>query len=466
MHLFINQMKLQQTDNLTTLISFKSLLLMFFLLAGILATAQTPRAAQSPPMGWNSYHAFGASVKENEVLENAGFMETHLKNFGWQYVVIDYCWYFPYPAALNNPAQGEGFTPGFTMDRFGRLYPSEDRFPSSANNKGFKSLADNIHKKGLRFGIQIMRGIPRQAVAANTQIKGSSYHARDIADTNSICTWLNHMYGIDMDKQGAQEYYNSLFELYASWGVDFVKVDDIVSPFREKEIAAIRKAITHCGRPMVLSIASGETPLAKASLAAEYADTWRISNDFRDNWKSLQQMFALLNKWEGYIGPGHFPDADMLPVGMLSRRGPGEEPRKSEFTRTELVTLMTLWSIARSPLMYGGDLSMLRPFELSLLQNKEVLKVNQNSVGNRQLFRVDDQVAWTSDDPETGEMYVAVFNLGESTQLISLDLKDLGFEDNCQVTDLWTGDQLGSFRAFMRPEVLPHGARLLRLSDK
>jgi len=459
-------MKLQQTENTSVHPNLKSIFLMIFIMTGTLISAQTPKAAQSPPMGWNSYHSFGASVKENEVLENAGFMEKHLKKFGWQYVVIDYCWYFPYPAALINPAQGEGFTPGFTMDRFGRLFPTEDRFPSAANNKGFKPLADNIHKKGLRFGIQIMRGIPRQAVAANTQIKGSRYHARDIADTNSTCTWLNHMYGVDMDKPGAQEYYNSLLELYAGWGVDFVKVEDIASPFREKEIAAIRKAIIHCGRPMVLSIASGETPLVKAEYASDYADTWRISNDFRDNWKSLQQMFALLNKWEGYIGPGHFPDADMLPVGMLSRRGPGEEQRKSEFTRSELVTLMTLWCIARSPLMYGGDLSMIRPFELSLLQNKAVLKVNQNSVSNRQLFRSDDQVAWTADDPETGEIYVAVFNLGESTQLISINLKELGFDGNCQVTDLWSGDLLGSFQSFMRPEVLPHGARLLRLSEK
>lgn len=427
-------------------------------------SAQIVKVAQTPPMGWNSYNSFGVTVKENEVLDNAGFIETHLKSFGWQYVVIDGCWYYPFPAALNDPRQLEGFIPWLTMDKFGRLLPAADRFPSSVKNKGFKPLADKIHNKGLKFGIHIMRGIPRQAVAVNAPIKGTKYHAQDIADTTSRCTWLNHMYGVNMDKPGAQEYYNSLFDLYAKWGVDFVKVDDISSPFSEKEIIAIRKAIEQCGRPMALSLSPGETPVQKAAVVMEYADMWRISNDFWDNWDALQRMFGLLHSWENYIGAGHFPDADMLNIGIISQRGPVGEKRRSDFNKNELVTHMTLWCIARSPLMYGGDLSLIRPFELQLLQNKAVLAVNQNSSNNRQLFRKETQVAWIADVPGTNDKYLALFNLSENSQLISIDLKEIGFS-KCTITDLWTGDRLGEFESAVRPEVLPHGARLFCISN-
>jgi alpha-galactosidase len=269
-----------------------------------------------------------------------------------------------------------------------------------------------------------------------------------------------------MDKPGAQEYYNSLFELYAKWGVDFVKVDDISSPFSEKEIIAIRKAIDQCGRPMVLSLSPGETPIKKAEAVKELANMWRISNDFWDNWKALNTMFTLLHTWESHIGPGHFPDADMLIMGLISRRGPVGEPRRSNFANNELTTMMTLWCIARSPLIYGGDMSMMRPNELKMLQNKAVIAVNQNSTNNRQLFRNEDQVVWIADVPGTNDKYLAVFNLGDKGQFIHIDLNDLGFNGVCSVTDLWLGDYLGTFESGMRPEVLPHGARLFRVSKQ
>ena len=443
-----------------------SFLILIFMLFVSHAEAQFQKVAQTPPMGWNSYNCYGASVKESEVLENAGFMETHLKSFGWQYVIVGYCWYFPYPAALSDPQQLEGFLPSFPMDKYGRLLPAPDRFPSSCKNKGFKPLADKLHKKGLKFGIHIMRGIPRQAVASNTLIKGTKFHAKDIADTTSTCTWFNHMYGVNMDKPGAQEYYNSLFELYAKWGVDFVKADDISSPFSEKEILAIRTAIVHSGRPMVLSLSPGETPLNKVAVVKECADMWRVSTDFRDNWNSLVQMFGLLHSWENLIGPGHFPDADMLNIGILSKRGPVGEQRRSDLTHTELVTMMTLWSIARSPLMYGGDLSLIRQPELQLLQNKAVLAVNQQSGNNRQLFSNKNEIAWIADVPGSDDIYLAVFNLGENAKLVPIDLKEVGFEGKCSITDLWTGDLLGQFESAVRPQVLSHGARLFRISYK
>jgi hypothetical protein len=441
------------------------LLLLITLLASSSLTAQNPKVAQNPPMGWNSYNSFGASVKESEVLENAGFMASHLKSFGWQYIVIGYCWYYPYPAALSDPAQAENFTPWLSMDEYGRLLPDIERFPSSKKGKGFKPLADELHRKGLKFGIHIMRGIPRQAVASNSRIKGTKFRAKDIADTTSTCKWLNHMYGLDMDKPGAQEYYNSLFELYARWGVDFVIADDISSPISEKEIIAIRKAIDHCGKPMVLSLSPGETPLTKADFVKEYADSWRVSTDFWDKWESVEQMFTLLHSWEKHIGTGHFPDADMLAMGQLSQRGPKGEPRQSQLNRHELLSMMTLWSIARSPLMYGGDLSLIRPYELSLLQNKAVIGINQNSINNRQLLRHDDYVVWTADVPGSPDKYLAIFNLGENKKAIHFDLNELGYNGEITMTDLWMGDYLGQYRSAIKPEVPAHGVRLFRLSE-
>jgi len=442
------------------------LLFLITLLASSSLIAQNPKATLTPPMGWNSYSSFGASVKESEVLENAGFMAAHLKSFGWQYIVIGYCWYYPYPAALSDPSQAENFIPWLNMDEYGRLLPDIVRFPSSKKGKGFKSLANELHRKGLKFGIHMMRGIPRQAVATNTRIKGTKFGAKDIADTTSTCKWLNHMYGVDMDKPGAEEYYNSVFELYAEWGVDYVMADDISAPLSEKEIIAIRKAIDHCGRPMVLGLSPGETPVAKAGFVKEYAGTWRVATDFRDNWESLEQMFALLHQWEKYIGPGHYPDADALLMGQLSQRGPSGDPRQSQFNRHELLTMMTLWSISRSPLMYGGDMGLIRPYELKLLQNKAVLEINQKSTNNRQLLRHDDYVVWTADVPESSDKYLAIFNLNENKKTIHFDLNELGYNGECTMTDLWMGDYLGQYRSAIKPEVPGHGVRLFLLSPK
>ena len=201
----------------------------FIIAAGVFSTrgmaqsAEFHRWAESPPMGWNSYNCFGAAVNESEIKGNAEIMAAHLKRVGWQYIVIDYCWYYPLVAALNNPPQTPDYHPSLPMDKFGRLQPAVDRFPSATGGRGFKDLADYIHSLGLKFGIHVMRGIPREAVARRIPVMGTGYTADQIADTTSTCSWLNLMYGVDMSKPGAQDYYNSLFELYASWDVDYVK---------------------------------------------------------------------------------------------------------------------------------------------------------------------------------------------------------------------------------------------------
>jgi len=213
--------------------------------------------AASPPMGWNSWDCFGTTVTEEQTKQQADFMAEKLKSHGWQYIVVDIQWYQP-------TSKGHDYQPGakLTMDEFSRLLPAVEKFPSATNGQGFRPLADYIHSKGLKFGIHMMRGIPRQAVFQNTAIKGTSARAADIADTNSVCAWNPDMFGVDMKRPGAQAYYDSLFELVASWGVDFVKIDDLSRPynaFQRAETEAIRQAIDRTGRAIVFSTSPGET---------------------------------------------------------------------------------------------------------------------------------------------------------------------------------------------------------------
>ncbi|HOT98722.1 MAG TPA: NPCBM/NEW2 domain-containing protein [bacterium] len=370
--------------------------------------------APTPPMGWNSWDCFGPTVTEEEVKANADYMAMHLRKFGWEYIVVDIRWYVE-----NDKAHGYNENDAiFSMDACGRFLPAVNRFPSSAGGQGFKPLADYIHGKGLKFGIHIMRGIPKLAVERNTPILHSTATARDIYSDKVLCTWLGDMYSIDPAKSGAQEYYNSLFELYASWGVDFVKVDDLSRPYHKEEIEMIHKAIDYCGRPMVFSTSPGETPIECAEHISRHANMWRIIDDFWDNWSQLAMHFSLFEKWLPYMGPGHWPDGDMLPLGRIGIRAERGDDRMSLLTRDEQTTLMSLFLICRSPLMFGGHLPDNDPFTLSLITNAEALAVLQKSKNNRLLFNEGDKIAWIADDLHSDARYVAVFFLPDQKPIL------------------------------------------------
>jgi len=365
--------------------------------------------ASTPPMGWNSWDCFATTVTEEQTKAQADFMAAKLKAHGWQYIVVDIQWYEP--GAKSHAYRSDAT---LVMDEHGRLLPAPNRFPSSTEGRGFKPLADYVHGLGLKFGVHLMRGIPRQAVEKNLPILGTPYRAQDIADRANICPWNPDMYGVDVTKPGAQEYYDSVFALFASWGVDYVKVDDISRPYlkHQDEIEAVRKAIDRTGRQIVLSLSPGETVLEAADHAVRHANLWRISDDFWDRWLALHEQFGRLAAWNPHRRPGAWPDADMLPLGTLVL---GE--RTTRFTPDEQRTLMTLWSIARSPLMHGGDMTKTDAFTLSLLTNDEVLAVNQRSENNRPLFSRDDFIAWTADVPGSPDKYLAVFNARDRVRL-------------------------------------------------
>jgi alpha-galactosidase len=417
--------------------------------------------ASTPPMGWNSWDCFGPTVVESEVKANADYMSKYLKSSGWEYIIVDIRWYVG-----NDHAHGYNQTdPDYVLDEYGRFQPAINRFPSAAGGKGFKPLADYIHRKGLKFGIHIMRGVPVEAVKRNLPILGSKATAKDIYSPDGQCNWLKDMYTVVAGREGAQEYYNSLFKLYAAWGIDFVKVDDLSRPYHTAEVEMIRNAIDLCGRKIVLSTSPGETPIASAKDVQQHANMWRTVDDFWDNWKMLKEHFDVFERWNQHRAPGAWPDGDMLPLGHISIRAERGNPHMTNFTKDEQYTLMTLWCIFRSPLMFGGDLPGNDDFTLSLLNNKEVLAIEKNSINNKELFRTNDAICWIADDPKTGDKYVALFNPTDKpgTSKISVQLQQLGFKGTCKVRDLWSKTNLGEFKGEFAANINSHGAGLYKI---
>jgi alpha-galactosidase len=443
--------------------SLTVLLVAFF--AGLVPPCSA-ELAQSPPMGWNSWDCFGTTVTEAEVKANADYMAEKLSRYGWQYIVVDIQW-----SELNPKTHGYRPNAELAMDEYGRLIPAPNRFPSSANGQGFKSLGDYVHSKGLRFGIHIMRGIPRRAVDANLPIFGADVKAADIANKQSTCPWNSDMYGIDAAKPGGQAYYDSIVKLYSSWGVDFIKADDMFgfgpNGDHSSEIAALSQAIEKNGRPIVLSLSPGcgEEGLKRATFISEHANMWRISDDFWDRWVDLKNQFARFVAWNPYVKPGHWPDGDMLPLGHIGIRAERGDPRMSLLTHDEQKTLMTLWSIARSPLMFGGNLPDNDDFTLSLITNAEVLEVNQKATASRQLFSRDNQVAWVAETAGSPSKYLAVFNVGDAaSEDIRVSWSELGLPEDCWLRDLWAKRDMGKVERGRVFPLAPHASAFYKLT--
>jgi hypothetical protein len=415
--------------------------------------------AERPMMGWNSWDFYGTSINEAKTKAQADYMADNLLSHGWNLLTVDIQWYQPTATGFNYI---NGAT--LTMDAYGRLTPATNRFPSASGGLGFKPLADYVHSRGLKFGIHMMRGIPRQAVTQDTPVLGTATTASQIADTASTCPWNSDMVGVDMSKPGAQAYYDSILALVASWGVDFVKIDDLSRPYHAAEIEAIRKAIDKTGRQIVLSTSPGATPVGMGPDIMQEANQWRIRDDFWDNWSALYGQFQLLHDWEPYRGAGHFPDADMLPLGKLEGGSNTATGRATYFTTDEQFTLMSLWAIARSPLIHGGDMTQMDPATLALLTNDEVLAVNQRSLHNRQLFRTNDLIAWTTDDEDSSDKYLAVFNATGSPASVPVTLSAMGFTGPCSIRSLWDHTDLGVFNGTFSPTLASHRGALYRIS--
>ncbi|MCC8016194.1 MAG: glycoside hydrolase family 27 protein [Clostridiales bacterium] len=430
------------------------------------------KIAETPPMGWNSWDCFGAAVNEKQLKENADYMFCCLKEYGWEYIVCDIQWYEP--KAKSNDYNN--FTE-LNSDEFGRLTPAENRFPSAAHGVGFKKIADYCHSLGLKFGIHIMRGVPRQAVHKNLPIKNSRCTCRDAAHHFSVCSWNTDMYGCK-NNEAAQDYYNSIFELYAEWGVDFVKCDDIcVTEFRkwdkpysaDYEIEMIRKAINNCGREMVLSLSPGPAEIKNAAHMKRNADMWRITGDFWDEWDKLHDMFDKCFLWQDEAGNGSWPDCDMLPLGRLAKNAPchGSENRYTNFTKPEQITMMSLWGIFKSPLMMGGNMPENDEWTLKLLTNKDYFEMRKNSFGAHQLLRKEKNgkgvVIWASNGRKC--KYAALFNTGDAEKNITLDLSEILMpETEYKALDIWNSAER-KVKNRLKAKVPSHGAALFKIYE-
>ncbi len=442
--------------------NFLSFLFTLVFIANLFAQSGFKSWAKTPPMGWNSWDCFGPTVVESEVKANADYMSKHLKKAGWEYIVVDIRWYVG-----NDHAHGYNEKdPDYVLDEYGRFQPAANRFPSAAGGKGFKPLADYIHQKGLKFGIHIMRGVPVEAIKRDLPILGSKTRVKDIYSKELQCKWLKDMYTVVAGREGAQEYYNSLFQLYASWGVDFIKIDDLSRPYHTAEVEMIRKAIDGCGRNIVLSTSPGETPIASANHVQEHANMWRTVDDFWDNWKMLKEHFTVFERWNQYRVPGGWPDGDMLPLGRIGIRAERGDQRMTAFTKDEQYTLMSLWCIFRSPLMFGGNLPDNDPFTLSLLNNREVLSVLNKSTNNRELSRTDSTVIWIADGPVKGDKYLAVFNTSDNKVPVKIDVNLIGLAMNgeVRVRDLWYKKTVGKYSGSFSVAINSHGAGLYKIS--
>jgi hypothetical protein len=439
----------------------------FTLFASFQAQAGDASLAPTPPMGWNSWDSYGQNISEAQFKATAEWMAKHLKRYGWQYVVIDEGWYLQNPA--SDPKEYK-----YQLTNDGRFIPAPGRFPSAAGDAGFKPLADYIHSLGLKFGIHILRGIPREAVANNSPIADSPYHAQDAADQSDACPWNIYDLGVKNNEAG-QAYYDSIVKLYASWNVDFIKVDCIADhPYKPEEIRMLHNAIKESGRPIVLSLSPGPTALEHADEVAKYAEMWRICDDFWDHWgtwekhewsQSLYQEFTTTAKWAPHIAPGGWPDADMLPLGHLGPYPGAGEVRETRFSKNEQRTMMTLWSIFRSPLMMGGDLLSMDDWTTSLLTNAEVIAVDQHSRNNRAVVNTATTAVWTA-QPESGEgYYVAVFNIGDSEQTVHYEWKELGLAGaGYKIHDLWEHKDLGAGKE-INVKLKPHASVLYRVEE-
>ncbi|MEA4945439.1 MAG: alpha-galactosidase [Propionicimonas sp.] len=434
--------------------------------------------SSTPPMGWNSWDCYGTTVTEAEVLANAEFMAEHLLEFGWDTVVVDIDWSDP-------TARSHGYNDRapLVMDDHGRLLPDPGRFPSSSGGAGFGVLAEQVHALGLKFGIHVMRGIPWRAIEHDAPIVGTVARASEVADPGNACEWNPDMAGLDHSHPSAQAYYDSVLAMCAEWGVDFIKADDMLWPYQAADIQAFIRAIEHCGREIQLSLSPGrDLSLARLDHLREHATMWRICDDLWDRWVDVEANFARFARWAPHGGPEGWPDGDMLPLGRIGLRAERGEPRDDNLTPAERVSLMTLWVIARSPLMIGGDLPRSDPATIALFTNADVLDVLKYSSANREVFREGPLVLWSAEGSGAVQ-YAAVFNLGAEPLPVVLDTQSLGLPAVIQgdLHELWTGARVrtslvttqsnatrgvapGSTAVYLTLE--PHGAALLRLDPR
>jgi len=429
----------------------------------------SPNTATTPARGWNSYDSFTWVVSEDEFKANVDAFAKLLTPFGYDTVVVDYYWY----SSLAKHTY---------IDEYGRPQPDPTRWPSSADGSGFKKIADYVHSLGLKFGIHTMRGISGAAVNANSPVYNSSFAAEDVVLIADKCNWgmdFLSFYSLNMSHIDAQNFYDSLYQQYADWGVDFIKNDCVFgADFVPEQIIAVSKAIQKTKRNMIYSLSPGvESTVAMAQQINEYVNMYRVTGDDWDKWSDLQPHFDAADRMSSMIGAEglnglSFPDLDMLPFGWISNPNESGPPHRwSNLSYDEQKTQVTLWAIARSPFFYGGDLRNPDPRSIALVTNMEVLELQASSENNKavQISGSKYHIVWRADSTIHDAVYVAVFNMLTHSGEFYVPLIDVVDEPNvtsCHVRDVWKNVNQGIVNTVISVDPLPsHGSVLYQLTN-
>lgn len=387
-----------------------------------------------PPLGWNSFNSYGVYLHHEAAVKNLEAMAEKLKPFGYEYFVIDGGWYGEFELVSGTLFPKEKHAEKVKMNEYGIYQPSNVYFP-----EGFKPIVDLAHNLGLKIGLHLMRGISRKAVERNLPIMNSPYSAADIADTSSICAWNHHNYGVDMNKPGAQEYYDSVFQQVADWEFDLVKVDDL-NPYPQ-EIVAVAEAIEKTGREMIYSLSPGGAVYMPDLPYYKSANMLRITTDIWDRRADLDRAFIAWKKFQGIAQKGFWPDLDMIPFGMLQLMSPEEyasedsnvdlaglgNTRKSNLTPAQMRTFITIRAMAASPLFMGGDLPSLDDYSLELITNKNMLACNQNGECAINVYSENGIEVWLVQKQKLpGEGWIGIFNRNSESKQINLSRENMG----------------------------------------
>lgn len=389
------------------MMSLRQVSIVFLVIVVLCAVASTlwgqqhdsqAQLAPTPPMGWNSWNKFGCNVSEKLIRETADAVVTSgMKAAGYQYVNIDDCW------QVSRDAQGT-------------IVADATRFPS-----GIKALADHVHSKGLKLGVYTDAG------RLTCEKRPGSF---------------------DHEVQDAKT--------YASWGVDYVKVDWCHAEGLDPEVqyAKFRDALAQSGRPIVFSICNWGVN-APWQWGPHTGNLWRTTGDISDHYDRMSVIGFSQNGLEKYAGPGHWNDPDMLEVG------------NGGMTHDEYLTHMSLWALLAAPLLAGNDLSSMNAETKEILTNPEVIAVDQDTKGI-QAHRVWDEgplEIWARTLADGGHA-VGLFNRGESALKMTLDLKMLGITGSARLRNLWEHRDLGQVNDSYTAVVPKHGVVLLKVSTQ
>lgn len=406
-----------------------------------------------PPCGWNSYDSYGVYINEEQAIANIDAFVEKLAPHGYEYFVLDACWYADGDFMDNYRARKEGKERFMHIDEWGRFIGSPNTFP-----KGLRYLSDKCHAAGIKFGLHIMRGLPARAVELNTPVKGHpTARARDIVDLDNPCVWCAYTQGINMDAPGAQEYYDSVVEYFANdLELDFIKLDDAVD--YPREIEAFGKAVEKVKRPIVLSLSPGqEAYIGNWEIISKYGNMVRITGDVwdRDHYNDMKfDRWALL---ENVGGPECWLDLDMIPVGGIQAHVPEDTDekyfpvlgvrRRSDMTAIGKKVMMTQFALAASPLIYGGDLPMSTDDDIAWVTDRDMLECNRNGVTGKRIFyqrHLDVRRVLKKGDPVHG--WLGIFNREDSkkTRNIVMTPQELGFSGGFpeKFYDVWNKKEL------------------------